>query len=904
MGYEPCDSQVVPHIPQIWSSLKYEVRNGESPEAIQETLSVFEAISRRLAKDSPSTSLQAFVDSIWNDSIEDLADNPAYTEQLGSILISVARAHLASFRLISPRLSQAIRLALSQPKTSAHTKSLLLVLNNLLRVRRQLAPCTSGGTSPETYEDGPVSPLRGIFFKLFNENAVDNPNAQQVDLAKEALLGLEQLVKQRRPRDDATGYETDCDEDAFQEICTTLSFHFLNCFNRPAPVAGSSQEGLESAVGQALLAAVQHHPQGYGKIVSDVLDDVKKTNWTGTPAKRSLTALNVSCMRLAYLGCAVVPEDAAAIVNFATFAGAMLQILGSMFASKASLAACALVIAAVLKGLRLFVNVDEVRSHLDALQKSEVWEQPWDISTVDDAVKNTLPTFPDLAAGQFDQFDPTSLTQVLSKSPKSGEEDFVVLFLQLSLFIVRQLYQHATMKVEDLEIAQLDLSVPLTAGLVEVDGQSSSNALLWRDRYLNVVARIAATVLRQLNVSAQTNLLLHQQLLACFRPFEDNALPLSWGYHRSAAVRELSWGVALAIRPEVVLKLHDNIGTLLIMEADGAVGSSLPVRSRIAEIVTLLTNKYDTRTPTPMEEARKKHGGWIQVLAVIEAQLKDTDTMANMTDEKLFTITGILWGAIARGDRFVTKGLQDAIGRAAGKSNDIARLLARIFSPLEKFLCPGDAPAYLISKPLSGQRAYYHCVRPVLPEAYPGVREAERSVSLAVYILHSVKQLSVSQYEQDAEKIFRIAVTAMPQAKHAEDIDAAASVVHHIIQHRTALAKQNWKTVLTAARAMYNNAHPFQDITCPPASDTGNLWAQSSSVRHETEEDRTELRKKSLRLSALVAQKTDRLDGMAVEELMHLTSASGDKIREIRALVLKTRSSWMHLVNLALANEE
>lgn len=329
----------------------------------------------------------------------------------------------------------------------------------------------------------------------------------------------------------------------------------------------------------------------------------------------------------------------------------------------------------------------------------------------------------------------------------------------------------------------------------------------------------------------------------------------------------------------------------------------MAAQSSITTIATLLANKYDTRTPAPAEQARQKHEIWTQVLAKIEDLLEDPVKMAAVPFEKLSNITGILWGAITRGDRYVTEGLQDAIGHAAIKSNDVARLLARIFSPLERFLCPNFTPGHLISKPLSSQRAYYHCVRPVLPNTYPLSGDTEGSISLAIYVLHSVKQLNVAQYEQDTDKIFRIAVTAMTKAKHVEDIDAAASIVHHIIYNRTTLVKQHWNTVLDAARAMYNNAHPFQNVTTPAGPKPIDPWTRNANIQPEAEDDRTELRKKALRLSALVAQKMDGLEppqslrsrSLVVEELMHLTTASGDKTREIRALVLKTKGHWMHI---------
>lgn len=542
-------------MPQIWSSLKYEVRNGEAPEAIQETLSVFETISKRLADSSSPTNLKGFVELVWNDCADDLVENPAYTEQLGSILISVARAHLESFLIVSPRLVNSFQRAIDQPKSPSHTKSLLSVLNNLLRVRRTLSAHLSAKASHEDGISGQVSSIRAMLFKIFNENLIEDPNAQQFDLAKEVLVGLEQVVMQRRPSDDGVSTVTDCDEVAFKEICAALSFRYLNCFNRRPPVEGSAQEEFEYAVGQALRTTVQYYPQGYGKIVSDVLDDVRKTSWTGYPAKRSLTSLSVSCMRLAHLGCTAVPEDAAAIVNFATFAGGMLKMLGMLFASKSNFNACAHVAAALLKGIQSFTACEKVRPYLDALKVADKWETTWTIASVDAAVKGILPTFPDLTNGYFDQFDPISLTQSLSTAPTSEQRAFVVSFLQVGVFVVRQLYQHATKQVVEAETFKIDLSEPLRAGLGEIDSQASSVSCLWRDRYLNMVGSIAAAVLRELNLSAQQDLDLHTQIVGCFRPMEGTSQQLSWNWHCSATMSELSWGIAHAIRPEVVLNL-------------------------------------------------------------------------------------------------------------------------------------------------------------------------------------------------------------------------------------------------------------------------------------------------------------------------------------------------------------
>lgn len=348
------------------------------------------------------------------------------------------------------------------------------------------------------------------------------------------------------------------------------------------------------------------------------------------------------------------------------------------------------------------------------------------------------------------------------------------------------------------------------------------------------------------------------------------------------------------------------------MDSEEDTRSSKQISPRFATIAALLANKYDTRSPRTTQDARQKHEVWIQVLSKIEEVLKEPNVVTNMPMDKLASITGILWGAMARGDRFITKGLQDTIAHAAAKSgsvsgNDFVRLLARIFLPFGRFLEPTLTPAFIVSKPLQGQRAYYYCVQPVLSDAYPLSAETEDAVCLAIYVLHAVKRLAVDQYEQDAEKIFRIALTAMRKAKFVEDIDAAATIVHHIISNRTALAKPHWNTVLEAERAMYHNAHPFQNNEeSHHAVDSSNPWLRNINARPETEDDRTELRKKSLRLSALVAKKADRTkrpENYSTTELMHLTTASADKIREIRALVQKTRNDWLRDPSSTIGND-
>lgn len=547
----------------IWSSLKYEVRHGEIPEAIQETLSVFRSVSERLVSSPLTTHLKSFVDKIWDDCAEDL-ENPTYTEQAGSILISVAQAHLKAFCLICPRVLDDVRRIITQPKSPAHTKSLLIVLNNLLRARRSVLPPLPIESPSDIYQDDSVTVTRGIYFKLFKENAVENPSPEQVEISKQTLQGLAQIVKQRRPFDDGKSYVTDCDEDAFKEICGTLTHRVVNCFNIKPP-SSQGDKDIEEAAIEALRTTVTFYPVGYGKIVSNVVDEVVKRNWTNNPTDRTYEALSACCDRLASVGCLSLPEDSAPLVNFAAFTGGMLKILGILFSTKADFKACAFVASSLSTGLMNFVQYPLVQgpilkagASMGEPGPSPQETVPWSLTHIKAAIKDTLPSFPDLTEGRVDQFDPSQVIPLMSDGYVWNEKDFVISLLQFGVYIVAQLYQHATKQTQTSEGIQLGLCEYLTissGGPEDSQAESTTINTCWRDRYLGQVGKIATTILLELETPAQKGLMLDEQILACFHTTKLDGQLRFWSHHSHGIISELSVGIARAIQPALVLNM-------------------------------------------------------------------------------------------------------------------------------------------------------------------------------------------------------------------------------------------------------------------------------------------------------------------------------------------------------------
>lgn len=547
-SYEPAEEHVFPYVSQIWSSLKYEVRHGEIPEAIQETLAVFTSVSRRLASTSLTTQLKAFVDKTWDDFAEDL-ENPTYTEQAGSIFISIAQAHLASFRLICPRLLDAVRRIIVQPKSPAHTKALVTVLNNLLRARRSALPPLPVEIPEGTYQDESITVTRGIYFSLWKDNAVGNPTKEQADIAKQVLEGLAQVVKQRRPANDGKSYVSDCDEVVFKEISGTLAHRVTNCFIIQVPTSQEDRAIDEAAI-EALRTTVTFYPVGFGKIMSDFIGEVAKRSWTNNPTERSYEALSACCSRLASISCLSLVQDSAPLTNLVVFTGGMLKVLGILFELNWDLKGSAFVVNNLAQGLQSFFQISRTLEYDE--QKDTAWGPVQNASAF---VKHWEPTFPDLVEGRYAQFDPTGTVQSVS-----SELNWYTKYQILGVDIVAQLYRHATRLLQGSEGIRLDLCDQLIIESDRAQGDLDPSQTLkatWRDRYLGQVGRLATVVLSELETRTQENLSLSEQVLGCFNI--DNKNPsesiTSWKQHNHDMISELSVGVARAIRPDLVLRL-------------------------------------------------------------------------------------------------------------------------------------------------------------------------------------------------------------------------------------------------------------------------------------------------------------------------------------------------------------
>lgn len=922
VAYEPVDTSLVPYVTKMWSSLKYEVRNGEVPEAIQETLSIFECLTSRLAKSDAEAALTEFLSQTWKDTAEDL-ENPTYTEQAGSILISIAGGSVLAFCRTNPRLLEAVRQNIGQPKSPAHTRSLLVLLNNLVRTHRKLTAKTIDWSEHDKRAfnaDGfeiPVAIIDDIYFKLFRENTVDSPSKEQVEIAKEAIIGLSLVVDVQRLRADFTttaAYE----QDTLREICTALSYRATNSFN-VSPTASAELYNIDVSAVAALKTVVKMFPEGYAKVLSNLVSEVEKRTWKGTVSERTFDDLHSVCQRVAYIGCADIPQSETPIINFALFAGTMLNILSVLFNAEASIKFCAVVADALATGMAYFIKAVEDKGLKQTEDVSEIWK----VKDLEHRLHAEVPDFPKLRYKQVNLYDPIPSTKCI----KAAKHSVFTSFQLVGVYVVSELYQHATAvsMPADGSVPLLRLSDALrSADNIDGDNPRVSDNLA---AYLGELSRAACLILRELRPGAQSYLDLDNRVAGLFNNglrWSSNEKPLA--LFGDTELYALSVGIAQSMYPAVVMTLVSgndsgsltpfppmtcglltfpfcqtdfNIHNLLTGSLDLPIQSSPRVEAMQDYIAFLLANKFSTtRAGSPNQIPVPIQHVWTMALKRIEDGLKQPEFLEL---REVCRFAAILAGAFARRD-LPAAALSSTISHAAAKAGTemgpyVARILSQLFSSSKKGLL--DPANHTVQRPLYLQWTYQQCVQPVLSLAYPLSREAT-SVVYSIYVLHAVKSLALGHYADDAPAVVRIVLAAMQKATNSYDVEAACGIALQVLAGEPALFRSHVASLVKAAKGVYGRSLPApathgraqaaQDDKEWPADK--EEYAQSGRFRYAG--DRERIRRMALRTLEVLPAQLDENDlrACADEVRTHLSVALGDRVRDVRRAAEAAQSAW------------
>ena len=547
--YENAEKSIAPYVDQIWTSLKYEVRNGEIEDTIWATLEVLKTLAKRLKGDH----LRDYCLMVTRDCVVDLS-NAMYTAPAGRLLVSVLSAAPSAFVLmVSPAITH-IKENLRHPKGPGHSRDLLKLLHVILETRLMLVQ-----VSMSTQEKSDFSAIDPSFKSLYEDvykkpvELGTKPNASDDDqkLSAQAVQGVGALVCQRPATcivssDDIKGPSGELllTGDKCLEICDLLFTIITQSATSDGQANTGASDELINETTKALQRAVTAYSPAVAPIVHKTLDVIRKS-WKDEAAPDTAVIQTLGPL-LAFVGCSELPPSPKkGLDNFLLIIRAFYTELVYSIDAKADINVwCAL--AASLQAVVRCFN-DACIKQGAALDKS-----PWD-----DSWQTIITTkYPVLEKDTLDMGSRSAADEQTSSSVSEVYRDFLL----TSLYIARQLCRKAT-KVVDAHPLTGKSALDLSDDLDILDKSSVS-------QYLHLLGALAGFVFHEMSEEQQLSLQAQNCALSLFRD-DFVTIPPSgsatsdtkvengsgWDWVAFERLNILSFGILETLRPAAVAKL-------------------------------------------------------------------------------------------------------------------------------------------------------------------------------------------------------------------------------------------------------------------------------------------------------------------------------------------------------------
>ncbi|KAM0330038.1 hypothetical protein ACHAQA_004209 [Verticillium albo-atrum] len=934
-NYSHVQQAIVPYVDKIWTSLKYEVRNGEIEDTIKGTIEVIRTLAEKLT----DTDLRDFALTVQRDCLDDLA-NPTYAAGSGKLLVAVHGAKPSAFAMmVSPTLTH-VKENLRHTRSSEHTRSLLALSNALLKLRAALVDPSMAAEDLQAFrstEAAFVSLHREAYALPFHQ--ATNPGAPKdvVSIGLEAIEGMGLLVVQPTASP-GSKFGLMLREEQASEICTELSTFLFSAESD----AGS--ESTAALVDQALLAlqkAGSIFPLAFPKLVSDSFAFCREA------ASKSPDGLQASLHyilpKLAFIGCSELPKSENKTEHFVLLLGSFLTELKSTIHSKASAQAWVEYAIGIQVALRYYRDACETslgRSIKAELRQGNERQQNEDAAreaedprfTTAHWVQYVSKRFPTLPTIQ-DQEDATSESgaqdSILEQLTRGdAAEQLIGDFILISLVVTRELYRRAT------SIVAADGNTGVSIGL-SADFEDSSNGEQERqDRYLQLIADTAKFVVSQMSRRQQEGLSLIEEVPSLFHSndlitqadtqstsyrdlaqknwvFDSNlgktsppAFPLSSLSQGRTVI--LSFGLLVPLQlPASIFDSSNDAepakGILYRILVAGLLfrdhASSSRSRAIVLAMLTSLANKCVAADMTDVLEilssqmelvinASPENTNEAQLPRIDAVPGQDIDETRALLARPVFAVTaGILrkykGGYLSKVIAAITQGPSDQkIGHILARR---VGLLFRDQDCLHKQYNPK------LFSPLWRQRAYVEIVKPMLAKAWgTGANSQDNTLVTANYsiaVLSAAQWLDFTIYEEDADDLIRLIICVARNIGAGPDLEAGLTVLLRICSSAPDRVKPFAKSVIQECGAVLEGKGESRNEQWMPAG-----FHQLDSTGRSSKQSR----RLALRLLGALPAYCERRDLLAAASAVRrsLARASGDSVREIRRAALEARAAW------------
>lgn len=899
--YENPAANIVPHIEQIWNSLKYEVRNGEVKETIDATLDVLQAIARRLDGTKNHklevSSLKGYIDLVSRDCRDDLA-NPTYTKQAGLLLMTVITATIRTYVLYNAGYIDIIRQNLRQPKSPSHTRDLILLVNSFLKTRMELF--NSRKEAHPDDEKSLITESRSHLETLFRDvylpawaSKTQDPISEERDVLKQVIQGLALIVSQQVLQPDGAPALL-CSHSVCSEICSLLTSTITKGLTLSPNDNNDEDSSLEDEAVLALRTVITNYIEGYSEFANRVKVEIKKRDWT-IPSEYSLAALRNLLSRFTFVGCSEIPSDIGAnnqkqfspLQHFVTLATSLLELFPLSPESESTKAshnkdepsANAHIISSLHASVIWFREACEAKYGKDALNSNSTSSQNW---------LDEFKQLPDDWLLQIHRSDGTSGAVplgVLQDDPK-----VYLQFLKLSLYVVWKLYRSASNKRH---------------------GE-------WDERALVQLSQTAALVVQSLGEELQVRCNLAYE---AFNLFSDTHTPVgkdSWDLSTGL----LTLGLLQGLRPGALTGLVRCISPVACRFTDqdlqyepggqaerfmcdtlGFVHFPSREGDVLAAIGAILANKYKGGPSTAdpegllMKQVLDFWGNWLGD-ATSSKPVEETTYQAHST-----IAMNILAGAAARQDKHVLS-LIPSIHQAIPSPHPNGEILANSLGLVIKqspFLTP---ESHSVVKRFYKQWIYTHLAKPLLGLAQPGGSgEPNAAARYRAAVLSMASNCPFAVYQDDLQALIRLLITALTSAVATETGAAASSrftwpqavaaleILVEILTHESEALKGYLREVIGAVTKVYQ-------ASCPPRKEDSEATGDEGAAQREQKQQRGVCRRLALQvLGGIPSRFEERLvRAHVLPTLRMLAVACGDPVRKVREVARTARGSWAKVV--------
>ncbi|KAI0889469.1 Dos2-interacting transcription regulator of RNA-Pol-II-domain-containing protein [Annulohypoxylon maeteangense] len=889
--YEHPKQSVVPFVDQIWSSLKYEVRNGEIPDTIKATLTVIRSITTRLDDDE----LRSFLSSAWRDLVDDLS-NPTYIAQAGRLLVAIAGAGFQSFSMITSQAIPSIQTALKQTQSSNHKQELITLLNSILAVRSLLVNTLKDNTSVDRSTGLLKDDVFGdylfsaVYLPLWDEVSDGKESVEQIGILKKIMEGFAVLVGQQSSN--TTPSHQLCSASTCEKIFGWLAGPSIvnplesRQFSEGITDEDANREIRDSAVA-ALKEAVPLYPPSFRILLQQYLTSLTKSYWHHLAPHDLPLEIKLVASTLCDVGCLGLPGKQLSLSNVVSLINVLLEALFWMVSKQAPPKYWTPFICSI--HLCIIQSLDSLSNQADnsSKLKPQGITKDWFIEFTKKIV--------DAGAPQLDlnKAEASGLVASLVGQETEGSNTRKQL-LAYSVFVVRQLYRRFTSVHHGSDKSTGD-QPPIALGK---DFGARHVSIADEDVCIHQLGLLATSVVRALNEDEQKALEIGKDAFTLFNEFgEDGVVPERDLSAKLAGVSllddlrtvPLSMGILQGLYPGVISPEHHlyalkNLCTILTSTPEPCLDTT---RAALDISLAILSNKLRIEDKVNSQAKVQIQQTLVDTLTSI-LNKESRSKLDASTDICTFrSILYFLAGDVARfrssppEQNVLLKMVCDKVPLEPTLGRQLASNFQVLVSPKECL----EKANHAIQKRLSGEWLYFQAVQPYLKECFPnsGLNETV-TINRAVAIFAVLKHLKYEQYASDIGQIVRVGIRSLSTFDTGIEMESCLSVLLQILEKEPIQLREHLPGLISGIIIAYETAKKK-----PKA--TESEWYPTAKAQ---EKGRVLCRKFALEFFQKLPRtyEAQYLVPHRQKLLRPLSTACGDSVREIRRTALAARIAW------------